>query len=337
MEDVRFYDWEFRLLHIESKFVSLNWDIYYNAVGAFEGHFPLKDELLNAVMGNDYIVIVQGRKQAIVTGIQLTDSGLVVYGKTCDWILTRRAVQKFNTNEWTECKNIGDIARYILREGFGDVIETGDIELDDKTEVPTKDGYYFWRNSINTCSDALIDVLDDGGAGHEVVYDTQKRVWRFCIILGRKIDLIVSQSERNAYDVNYSRDLQNYYTDGVYEFTPEPVTDEDGNTADTETEIRTIDGGTGKTGLYKWVAPLTGGNDSEARSDLKSKKIEEIASAKMYGLKWGEDYELGDVVRLQLEFGGWRKTKAKRIDGVHIWYENNNTGEEPVFREENNA
>lgn len=340
MEDIRFYDWEFHLIHIEHDFVSLNWSIYYNKIGSFEGHFPQKPALISALMQDDYIVCVQGNKQAIVTGRQFADGELIVYGKTCNWLLTRRVVEKFNTGDWTENNDICHIARYIVCQGFSEDLAEGMMKLAPAIDILTAEDYSFCRDSINTCSDAIIDVLDDGGAGHDIVFDTIQKQWVFRVLLGTERQIVISQDNRNAYDIRFSRDLQNYFTDGVYEYTPEAKADKTG-AADASsgpvTQIRTIDGGSRKAGLCKWVALLNGQNDSEASSNLKTKKIEEQTTAVVYRLKWGADYELGDMVRLQLTFGGWRKTVKKRVTGVHLWYEQNNIGEEPVFEEENHA
>ena len=88
MEDVRLYDFEFHLLHIEHDIVSSNWSFRENDTGTFELHFPIASRLTALAMNAPYLVAVQGEKQAIITGRQLAKEG-VLYGKGCNWILTR--------------------------------------------------------------------------------------------------------------------------------------------------------------------------------------------------------------------------------------------------------
>ena len=59
MEDIRVYDFEFHLLHIEHNFISANWSLKYNNIGTFEGHFPLKSGIVPVIMNNRYLVIIQ--------------------------------------------------------------------------------------------------------------------------------------------------------------------------------------------------------------------------------------------------------------------------------------
>ena len=91
MEDIRIYDYEFNLLHIEHDIVSCNWTIHENAIGSFEMHFPLTSNLISVIMQNRYLVAVQGKKQAIITGRQVNTEG-VLYGRTCNWLLSRFCV-----------------------------------------------------------------------------------------------------------------------------------------------------------------------------------------------------------------------------------------------------
>ena len=85
MQDIRVYDFEFNLLHIENRYISSNFDLMYNDVGSTEYHFPIQSDILPVIMENDYLVLIQGDKQSIVTGKKIT-SDLAVIGRTCNWI-----------------------------------------------------------------------------------------------------------------------------------------------------------------------------------------------------------------------------------------------------------
>ena len=102
MEDIRIYDFEFNLLHIEHDIASCNWKLYDNEIGTFEMHFPISSDLTVIAMQKSYLVAVQGSKQAIITGRQIGDEG-VLYGRTCNWILTRFCTsEQFDTDSLLE-------------------------------------------------------------------------------------------------------------------------------------------------------------------------------------------------------------------------------------------
>ena len=58
MEDIRFYDFEFRLCHVEGRAVSSNWTIYRNKIGSFEGKFDVGSGLIKLLLEQDYLVSV---------------------------------------------------------------------------------------------------------------------------------------------------------------------------------------------------------------------------------------------------------------------------------------
>nr|DAZ25996.1 MAG TPA: hypothetical protein [Caudoviricetes sp.] len=333
MEDTRIYDFEFKLLHIENNAVSLNWTLYYNDIGVYEGHFPQSPDLVKTVFGNDYLVVIQGDKQAIITGKQLENGECILYGKTVNWILSRRICRAFKTSEWTTDKDVESIARYVVSQGFEDEIKSGVFALGEKIGMVAPEDYYFWRQKPQQCIEIVKGCLDDGNAGHRVTYDITNRQWIFTVYKGCSIYLLVGQGQKNAYNVKYSKDIQNYYTSGIYEQQSETV---EGETPPDEgqTVWNEIQGDADKQGIYRWQAVLNGNNPSESSSDLKSKKILETATATLYNLEYGKDYMLGDTVKLQLEFNGFRHTVSRRITGVTMWYEANNIGQEPIFKEE---
>ena len=88
------YDFEFKLLLLEPDIIKSRWVIYYNDVGTFEAHLPLTSELVEIVSNNQYLVVFQNGFSAIVVGYQLSDE-LVLYGRTCNWLLTKRITPKF--------------------------------------------------------------------------------------------------------------------------------------------------------------------------------------------------------------------------------------------------
>lgn len=317
MQDIRIYDFEFNLLHIENRFTSSNWRVMYNDVGTFETHFDLDNDVVPIILGNKYLVAVQGNQAAIITG-KLAINDLTVFGRTCNWILSRRVTPDFTKNDTAEV-----IARELVTDAFSDV---ANFTLGDLAGFSTP--INFWRNTYNPTHEVIRDCMLNDNGGHEVTFDTVNKQWVFRCLKGVELPLIISEDNRNAYDTEYSEDMLNHYTAGWYETHPEI---DDGEIV---TDWIYLPGDTSKTGIYRWETRLTGETESEANSDLKNKRYEEKVLAKLYNLKYGTDYNLGDTVRIQVKKGAFKTTVQRRITGVNLWYEHNNIGEQPIFEED---
>lgn len=316
MYDIRLYDYEFNLIHIEHSIISVNMVIKYNDIGSFEAHFPINAAISKQALEHPYLVAVMGDLQAIITGKQASGSEFVLYGKTVNWILSRRVTHKFTTYKTELSKNAETLARYLVQEAFSDV---SNFVLGTSAGI----GYEqeFWRNTANQTSEVVKDCLDNAGAGHNVLFDRINKRWIFNIINGKEVPLIISDSNGSAYNSRYSEDIQNYYSCGWYE----KISSE---SDDSEWIQLTKDN---KTGIYKWDGVLYGTSPSEGTNSLNNKKWKKITKMQTKNIHFGSDYSLGDIVRVQIEFGQFRQSLKKRISGVEMWFENNNFGEEPIF------
>lgn len=91
--------------------------------------------------------------------------------------------------------------------------------------------------------------------------------------------LLISEANRNAYNTQYTENLADYYTSGYYEFTPEA---EEGQ-EQPPSEWVYLPGN--KNGIYKWDAVLSGSTESEAKSDLQSRKWEKEITASLRNMQ----------------------------------------------------
>lgn len=323
MEDIRLYDFEFNLLHIENDIISAYWTLKYNDIGTFEAHFELGSDIVPILLNNPYIVAVQGDKQAIITGKQ-TFKDCAVFGRSVNWILTRRTVPKFKYTELPlPSKDAESIARYVVSQAFSDVenfVLGGTIGFSEQDA--------FWRNKTNPAFDVVKDCLDTVKAGHRVFFDVINKRWVFEVINGSLLDLIVSEANRNAYNTEYAEDLQDYYTEGWYEQEQEEV---DG--ARPDPVWTKIEKDSSKSGIYRWETVLSGSVESEAKAALNAKVWEKKIQTKTRDILYGIDYRLGDIVKVQKQVGSFKATFEKQVIGVNLWYENNNVGEQPIFEE----
>lgn len=339
MEDIRIYDFEFNLLHVENDIISSNWTLRYNDVGTWEGHFNLAGGITSAVMDAPYLVAVQGDKQAVVTGRQL-GGDFALFGRTPGWLLSKRAVQAFDSAAMLEAGTLADgktetLVRYLVGQAFADV--------DNFTLAPAiglAHSTAAARTADALLSEVVGDCLGEAKAGYRVAYDVARRQWVFEILQGRDLDATVSEGNRNAMEMELLRDVQDEYSCGYYQYKPpkeeaSPAADGTGTGTEASTDpVRTyLDDGSGRTGIYRWEGILSGASESEAAADLEKKKGKDVVRTQTHGFLFGRDYSLGDTVTVQLHRGGYKASARKRIVGVDIWYEFNNTGEKPVFEE----
>ncbi len=203
--DIRFYDFEFQLLHVENHFISSNWNIYYNDIGNFESHFDLASDTLPIIMYHDYIIAVQGRHAAIIVGKNL-GSDLTVYGRTCNWLLTKRVVDEFNE----ETKTIDDWMTKLVKEEFEERLVIFDGNAEYTSEVTAE------RSSKDETFKLVQEILAQKNLGHELQFDFSYSRFVFQILKGNKNPLVISTANRNAYDVTVSSDILDMYTEGFY-------------------------------------------------------------------------------------------------------------------------
>ncbi len=212
MEDIRVYDFDFQLLCIEHNISSCYWTLFYNDIGTFEGTFPLASPLTKVLFSHKYLFLTQGDKQAIITG-KKADGMLYVYGKTPNWILSRRVMPAFTTDD-LEDASYDKVEEYVLKTGFSDIYETH-FTFSNQAEG-VSDDTPFSRRAPSPVSQVICDRIKDLGLGHQVRLDIKKKRWAFSIYKGKPVSRIISQENRTFFEVALLEDLQNYYTAGYY-------------------------------------------------------------------------------------------------------------------------
>ena len=216
MEDLRVYNFEFTLLHIEHDVISSHWTLKYNGIGTFEAHFPLKSGIVPVVMNHSYLVAVQGDKQAVVTGIQAGDD-FVIYGRTVNWLLSKRTVSDFDT-EQTQSTNFRTVVKYVTDQAFRYNSDYPVINFAVSNDCPVKDVGAFWRNTRNAAYDVIHDLcVRADNSGHRLVFNISKKQWVLELYQGTNLALMVSEANRNASELTISRDCLDFATDGWYE------------------------------------------------------------------------------------------------------------------------
>ncbi len=317
MESIWFYDFEFRPLLILHDILSVNWTLYFDDVGQFELHAAIDDTITEVLRKHPYLVAVQGDKQAIITGWQLKDE-CILYGRSCNWILTRRVTPPFaQVTDTAE-----SLSRRLVTEAFSDVESMGLEEWQGLTEQVT----FEWKRD-GTTFEAVKKCLEQSELGHVVKFDPVNKQWIFQVLCGKEIETVFSEDNRNISESAYTEDFLDYFTGGWYQ--AEQPTDAEGHQPE---PVRTYCSGENSlTGIYRWECVLEAATLEEAKQEIKQKLWNRQATAMMQKLEFGKDYQLGDFILLTVAKGGFQLTETKRISGVHIWYETEGCGEEPIF------
>jgi hypothetical protein len=311
MHDLRFYDFDFNLLAIENKFTYIGFLKKYNGVGTFEAHFPITSKILKLALENEYLLVVWGPHQAIITGKQV-NTKLILYGREPTWLLTKRVTPKFSSVTGTPEKICADI----VREAFLDV-ENFEVERYENEFEKIK----FWRNVYNPTEKVVSECLDRIGAGHRVYADIKNKKWVYSMQMGSERELIISSANKNAYNDSYVEDFQDHVNGGWYESYTE--------NGDGESEWKFIE--SPKKGIYRWIGVLGGESENDAKASLDTRKWEKEISVETKNLKFDTDYSLGDTVKLQVCFGNFKTTLTKKVKGVELICENGIYTENPVF------
>ncbi len=303
------YDFESNLLLAEKSIIRSRWVVYYNDVGTFEAHLPATSDLSRIVSENPYLVIKQHSLSAVVVGYELSDE-LVIYGRTCNWLLSKRITPKIAK----KAVFAGEKTAEMVRDAFSDVtnFEIKSIVSGDKTEFETEEG---------TTLSAVCKCLDNSGLGHEITFNEKDNKWEFNIFSGKENEIILSEAHKNAYNTGISFDLLDYVSCGKYE-------------KETSNGIKTVDivKDAEKTGIYRWETKLSASSEDEAKKELDILNEKYELSMDTEGISWKKDYDLGDVLRLQVIKGSFKKNEKRKVMGVEIFVEQGVYKETPILK-----
>lgn len=360
-EDIRLYSLRFELMAIAHRVKSSAWEIYYNKAGTFEAHIAIDKYIAPIMFDTAFIIAVEGDRQAFCTAVQI-NTELVLYGRTLNWLLSKRTVMPFNTNRDGITNNPAALCNKLVTDVFINDREVTDaygntvtirgvhnMTVTDNSADFTASADKFYRTAAHPLSEVIIDRLALDGLGHRLVFDTVGRVWRFEIYAGAERPIMLSRGNRNFYDEDFTADIADAAGAGWYEPTAETDTAEtaDGSVGtDTEGETEEKDreyvfisserynaDNDAYRAICEWDELLTGSAPSEAASNLAGKvKTEEITGTAAR-LEYGRDYSLGDVLRVQLDNDGFKRTFRRRVTGVKLYRECNEQTVEPVLEE----
>lgn len=305
MNDIYFYDFDFNLLCIEKRCISSFWSIKYDDAGTFEAVFPTESDAVRTVLQNDYVIAVQGVNQAIITG-KIISKKATIYGKTLNWILTKRIVTPMTFNA-----DGSAIVKNIISSAFSDV---KNFETEQMSGLGNAN---FELKSHTTAFDAVKKCLDPLEIGHSVYADIANKKWVFKVISKNDTSIVMSEDAKNVYNVEYADDMQNLFTDGVY--------------VDEKKVSHSI--ASGKEGILRWECLLEGDTEADAKDELSKKKRTVESRAMTRDFEYPDAFKLGDKVKVRKSCAGFERLTDVYIYGVNLWYDTKVYGSEPVFKE----
>ena len=303
--DLRFYDFELNFLK-QLRTSRTRWGPKYNDIGSFALNIPITEpflkNIIDSIKAKRYMLVTQGRLSGIIIGYDIENEGKI-YGRSMSWILAKRTVEKFEevtgnpvtlVKGWFETA-FNDCPTFL----FGSAPEvTEEITISKTSDV--------------ILSSLITEALKMQNLGFEVIPDVQNKTWLFNILQGTARDFVPSVANKKAYDTRITYDVLDVANCGYY------TVDDQRQYIDTEA-----------TGLYRWETTLSGTTEQEAREDLKTKAPKDDTTFNLLDYRYGVDYELGDLLTLQIQKGAYKAVTQKRVTEIEVTYDQSGKTEKP--------
>ena len=308
--DIRFYDFEFNLLAIlpqNSKkvgYTSLNYSIDYNDIGSFEIEF-VSDKIKNIVEKNrDNIFIVVDKFQGYLTGY-IFNKTYRLYGKHLNGLLHKNVIPVAEK----QTSDVETIARDVISSNYSFLTLGEKVGFENKIEFET-DKYIIGEAFME-------ELLKRDDAGYNIRADFVNKKLVFELIKPQEIRLMLSEGNLNAYNFETVYDNKTQAFGGWYS-----EKQEEGDNVWKYIKLED------KTGIYIENVVLSANNETDAMAELKEKKCTFDITAKTRKIKWGEDYKLGDIIRVQRD----GETVKKIVTSINVSIEAERT-ETPTLTE----
>lgn len=332
MSDVRFYDFEFNLVHIlppssnSTGYSSMNVTQEFNGSGSLELVFQDDDLKKKIEDYNCNLFVVWGEFQGFLTSYIWQDNSCRVTGMHLNGLLHRAVIPSlFNIvtvkddkeNERQEKQAVADSFNNLLKSTI-DSIEW--LNYEPKTGFTDNVSYLVEKyTTADTYIQGLLDLIK---GGYAITADFKLK--RLIIEPFKRSEnrIMLSEDNLNAYNFETSYINKELAYGAWFE---KEVKDKDGKTLD---PIWTYISLNDKKGIYKVDTVLTAKTEAEAEAELKKRIAEFKITAETRNINYGVDYKLGDIVRVQHD----GKTVKRLVSGVNLWQEQE-YGEQPILTE----
>lgn len=312
--DIRFYDFDFNLLYIlpqsadKSGYTAVNATIEFSDFGNIEITFY--DNELKSIIRNkrDKIIVIWRDFQGYITSYMFTETTNKLFGKHLNGLLKRVVIPTITAS--SSAKEAG----YILNNSVLSEIswlnaETGIAGKGEKITYSTE--------KYMTADKAVKEINELSKSGYMIKADIKSKTFTYCFLPRADNSLMLSVSNLNIYEPELTYKNTDMAFGGWYEK----------KTDDTSTWTYITNDST-KTGIYKIDTVLSAETEEEAQKELNKCISDYEIAAKTKTLEHGTDYNIGDIVRVQID----GVTEKRLVSGINMWNEQS-YGEEPILTE----
>lgn len=216
-ENLRIYDEKFSLLAILPDYIGVNWEIKFREFGLGEIELERTEKIAQLLTQNKYLFVFCDDIQAIVTGYKIGET-ITVFLRTTEWLLTKYVAEEFKVSDfvlaeadrnWTKSKLVGYILNKYLHPDFN--VEFIGL-LNDESDVAD-----FVSEKPETLYSIVRKIISDEKYGFRFYWDTDKKRFVFILLSAEENnDIILCDEYKTAYESEYSFDLQDEISGGVY-------------------------------------------------------------------------------------------------------------------------
>lgn len=312
MADIRFYDFDFNLLYIlppyavDRGYTSINAEQQMNDSGSFEMVF-VDSELKQLVIQYKDTLLVKWRSfDGFITSFQTEGKAVRLFGMHLNGLLHRAVIPIADNLSG----DVQTIAKKTIADNLSWLVFNAVNGFTNEITYST-DKYL-------TADEYLQSLFKLDNAGYVIKADVNAKQYIFECIKTAENQLMISQSNLNAYDFQTTYTNKELAFGGWYQ-----KEQKDGDPVWTY-----IAADSTKTGIHRIDTVLSAKTATEAENELKNLIAEYSITAKTKDLTCGVDYKIGDIVRVQSD----GVTQKRLVSGLSLW-DNKGYGEEPILTE----
>ncbi len=368
MTDVLFYDFDFNLLGIFPRIISFNLTKNFCGYGTAELHLSLKEtDVISLLEDNEYLFFVSNEYSAIVTGWRIGED-IAIFGRTPEWLLTKRGVKSIEKTSETpeviardavmsaagdfitlgELAGVDEVQDYstdkvrVLHDVVCEVLKPQNLGFEVKADISQKKFIF----SVYSGKDALCLISPSNRTAYDMTYTVEKQ--DMVTNSGWYEQKLTDMGEWNASENSpalYNGQESNAYTfyNIVSSYSRFDLDCQEGEYlySDNKNGIWRVSSikpeniwiylnNSLEEGARKWDAVISGTKtEDEALAEISQRKRQDKTESETKGIEYGVDYCLGDTVRVQMEFGKFKKSERKRVTSVIIYYDIDKAGVTP--------
>ena len=313
--DITFYSLDFAERHIlpsssrENGYISMTGVKEFRGNGSFQLSF--NDDIIKTFVKAhpEGYFIKWGRFEGYALDFQFIDAeskSYIIYGSHLNGLLNNVMFPPQNIT----AKTVNSVMSSLIAENVPwliyDTFE-GDVSVEYVTDKYIE-------------ADRFIEeYFGEAKLGYQVYI--KDKTLHFKILPSTTNPLVLSKGNRNVYEIQEDFSNKDTAHGGWYKKTEE----DDGTKLENEQWVYITS--EAKEGIYKRDILLSATSPGAARNELAEHKNKHTTVCKTKNVTYGEDYNLGDVVRLQID----DKTIKKQVSSVDMWYEGAAYHEEPLL------